>query len=132
MSEQPLKPEISGVWDVIAEYAQALDAGTAQRIVDLFAPDGTSTIAGIATYCGAEELLAGYSAMVPAEHQLHLTSNTSVERTDPTSVRANSDLAFFKRDGSGWATQLVGHYSDVLEYQAGRWRFRERTLTLQM
>lgn len=119
----------AGVQAAIAAYAQALDAGRVDDLVDLFTPDGISEIAGVGTYEGCDELRAGYAGFVPTRPQLHLVSNTVLTSWTEGEATAISDLAFFQRGSSGWAVRIVGRYHDTLRRYDGAWRFQRRITT---
>lgn len=126
-----LEPSVSaGVHAAIAAYAQALDAGRVDDLVELFTPDGVSEIAGMATFKGHDALRAGYTGFVPQQPQLHLAGNTVITSWTADEATAVSDLAFFQRGESGWAVQLVGRYDDTLRLYKGSWRFQRRITTL--
>ncbi|WP_194903838.1 nuclear transport factor 2 family protein [Catenulispora rubra] len=118
-----------GVRAAVAAYAQALDAGRTDDLVELFTPDGVSDIAGIGVFEGREALRAAYAGFAPKRPQLHLVSNTVVTSWTESEVTAVSDLAFFLRGKSGWAVQAVGRYDDTLRLHEGVWRFQRRVTT---
>jgi len=119
----------AGVQSAIAAYAQALDSGRVDDLVDLFTPDGVSDIAGVGTFEGHDALRASYAGFVPKRPQLHLVSNTVITSWTDDEATAISDLVFFQRGGSGWAVKIVGHYHDTLRRTDGAWRFQRRVTT---
>lgn len=122
-----LEPSASvGIHAAIAAYAQALDTGRVDDLVELFTPDGVSEIAGMATFEGHDQLRAGYANFVPEQPQLHLAGNTVITSWSADEARAVSNLAFFQRDESGWAVRLVGRYDDTFRLYKGSWRFQRR------
>lgn len=121
----------AGVTDAIAAYAQALDAGRTNDIVELFVPDGVAEIAGIGTFEGHDAIREGYAGFVPAAPQLHLTANTVVTAPDADTATAVSNLALFARGEAGWGIQLVGRYDDELRREGDVWRFSKRVTTFQ-
>lgn len=120
----------AAVQAVIAAYAQALDAGRVDDLVDLFTPDGVSEIVGTGTFEGREAIRAAYSGFNPTRPQLHLVSNTVITAWTQNEATAISDLAFFQRASSGWVIRIVGRYHDTLRPHAGAWRFHRRVTTL--
>jgi hypothetical protein len=119
----------AGVQGAIAAYAQALDAGRVDDLVDLFTPDGLSEIAGVGTFEGHDALRAAYAGFVPKRPQLHLVSNTVITSWTNDEATATSDLAFFSRGSAGWAVRIIGRYDDTLRRHDGVWRFRRRVTT---
>ena len=119
----------AGVQAAIAGYAQALDDGRVEDLVDLFTPDGVSDIAGTGTFEGHDALRAAYAEFVPKRPQLHLVSNTVLTSWTDVEATAISDLAFFQRGSSGWAVRIVGRYHDTLRRHDGVWKFQRRVTT---
>jgi uncharacterized protein (TIGR02246 family) len=119
------------VYNAIAAYAHALDAGRPDDVAALFCPDGVAEIAGRATFVGREAIAAGYAAWEPTAPQLHLVTNTVITPTAVDYATATSDLAFFRCDQTGWVLQLVGRYEDLLHLADGVWRFHHRVTTFR-
>ena len=119
----------AGVQAAIAGYAQALDAGRVDDLVELFTPDGVSEIAGTGTFEGREAIRAAYGGFLPKRPQLHLVSNTVITSWTDDEATAISDLAFFVRGSSGWAVRIIGRYHDTLRHHDGAWRFQRRVTT---
>jgi ketosteroid isomerase-like protein len=119
----------AGIQAAIAAYAQALDAGRTDDIVELFCPDGVAEIAGFGTFEGHDAIRAGYAGFVPTRPQLHLVGNTVITSWTEDEATATSNLALFHRGGSGWAVRLVGRYDDTLHRHGGGWRFHRRVTT---
>lgn len=117
---------------VIAEYAQALDAGDTDKLVQLFCPDGASEIAGVGTFEGHEGLREGYAAFTPSQPQLHLVVNTVITSWSGTEATAISNLAFAQRGDAGWSILVAGQYDDVLHNHDGTWLFHRRTTSYAM
>lgn len=121
---------VVGVRAAIAAYAQALDSGRTDDLVELFCPDGVSEVAGSGTFSGHEAIRAAYARWRPAKPQRHLVTNTLVTSWSGDDATAASDLALLQRGESGWAVTLVGRYEDTLHRHDGRWLFRRRVTTL--
>lgn len=119
----------AGVQATIAAYAQALDSGRVDDLVDLFTPDGVSDIVGVGAFEGHDALRTAYAGFVPTRPQLHLVSNTVITSWTDDKATAISDVAFFQRGSSGWAVRVVGHYDDTLRHHDGSWRFQRRVTT---
>ena len=120
------------VRNTVAAYAQALDAGQTEQIVETFTPDGVSEIQGVGTFTGHQELRAGYAGMAPTAPQLHLVGNVHVTSATPKEATAVSNVLFVRRGESGWTTHVIGRYEDTLRPHDGRWRFSKRITTFQM
>ena len=129
MSESTDASVAAGVQAAVAAYAQALDDGRVEDLVELFTPDGVSDIAGVGVFEGRDAIRAGYAGFVPTRPQLHLVGNTLVTSQAATEVTATSDLTFFLRGKAGWAVQMVGRYEDTLRLHDGAWRFHRRVTT---
>ncbi|WP_043672425.1 nuclear transport factor 2 family protein [Streptomyces xylophagus] len=119
----------AAVQTAIAAYAQALDAGRADEIADLYTPDGVAEIVGMATFEGREAIRQGFGGFAPRAPQLHLIANTVVTSATEDEATATSNLAFFARGEAGWTVQMVGRYDDVLRRHDGAWLFRRRVTT---
>jgi ketosteroid isomerase-like protein len=119
----------AGVHAAIAAYAQALDAGRTDDLVELFCADGVAEIAGSGTFEGHDAIRAAYAAWVPKQPQLHLVANTVITSWTGDSATATSTVAFLHRGESGWAVRLVGRYDDTLHRYDGGWRFHRRVTT---
>ena len=119
----------ASVQAAIAAYAQALDAGRADEIAELFTPDGVSEIPGMARFEGRETIRAGYAGFTIAQPQLHIVANTVVTSETETEATAVSNLVFLQRGESGWAVQMVGRYDDTLRLHEGAWLFQHRLTT---
>ncbi|MDQ2651288.1 MAG: nuclear transport factor 2 family protein [Actinomycetota bacterium] len=116
-----------GVRNALAAYTHALDDGRAADVVATFTPDGSIEIPGMGTHTGPAELLAAYESWAPRKPQRHLVLNTHVAEWSDTEASAVSDIVLLLLGSSGWSTQLVGRYHDVLSHDGrGTWRFRQR------
>lgn len=122
----------SDVHAVIADYAQALDAGRTADIVELFCPDGISEITGVGVFEGHESLREGYAQFVPTQPQLHLVANTVITSWSENKATATSNLAFIQRGDDGWSVVVAGQYDDILHKHGGSWLFHRRVTTYVM
>jgi hypothetical protein len=121
---------VAAVQALVATYAQALDSGRTDDLVELFCPDGVSEIAGIGTYEGHEAIRTAAARWRSAQPQRHFVANTVVTSWEGDEATAASDLALLQRGPTGWTVALVGGYEDVLHRHDGEWRFRRRVTTL--
>ena len=121
----------AAVHAALAAYAQALDAGRTDDLVELFCPDGTAEIVGRGTFEGHEAIRAAYGAWRPTKPQRHVVGNTVITSWAGDDATAISDLAFFQRGASGWTVPLVGRYDDTLHRHDGVWRFQRRVTTFR-
>ncbi|MET7483736.1 nuclear transport factor 2 family protein [Streptomyces sp. NPDC005538] len=120
----------AAVQSAVAAYAQALDSGRTDAIADLFTPDGTAEIVGMAKFEGREAIRQGFGGFSPEQPQLHMLGNTVITSATEDEVTATSNLAFFARGETGWSVQMTGRYDDVLRLHEGRWLFQQRVTTL--
>lgn len=119
-----------GVAATLGAYSQALDQKRLQDLADLFTPDGTSEIVGVATFMGREEIAAGYAGFASDRASRHVAGNVTIEPISERTAKATSGLVFYARDESGWGVELVGRYDDELRLDDdGTWRFTRRTTT---
>jgi hypothetical protein len=117
---------VAGVSGAIAAYAQALDDGRGDDVVDTFCIDGSCDIPGLGAHAGRDALLAAYEKAKPRVPQRHVVVNTHVTDWDEHNATATSDLIFLLQRETGWTVQLVGRYHDTLRNDDGTWRFQRR------
>jgi len=115
-----------GVRATIAAYAQALDDGRTDDVVDTFCTDGVCELPGMGTHEGHDAIRRAFAAWTPRRPQRHVVVNTLVTDWDDHEARAISDLLFLLKGDDGWAVQLVGRYHDTLHHDGDRWRFHHR------
>ncbi len=111
----------------MAAYAQALDDGRSDDVVDTFCPDGGIEIPGMGTHEGHAALREAFTKWRPRRPQRHLVVNTHVTDWSEHEARASSDVIFILKGEDGWSIELVGRYHDVLHQADGAWRFHRRT-----
>jgi hypothetical protein len=131
--------DIVAIGNLIARYAHLLDSDTTepQRVVDLFATDGSvePLYENAKRHAGHPAILTwftGYLAASRAGSRLrrHLISSTRIE------VDGDRGWAFSMLDAQGIdqaADQLrfyAGHYEDDLVRRDGRWFFANRRIAL--
>jgi len=115
-----------GVRATVAAYAQALDDGRIEELLETFCPDATCRIPGLGTRQGTEALREAFSGLKRQRRQRHLVVNTLVTQWGGTEAKAVSDLVVLVQEESGWKVEIVGRYLDTLRLHDGRWRFHER------
>ena len=118
---------VEGIRATMAAYAQALDDGRSDDVVDTFCPDGGVEIPGMGTHEGHAALREAYTKWRPRRPQRHLVVNTHVTDWNEHEARASSDVIFILKGEDGWSIELVGRYHDVLHQADGAWRFHRRT-----
>ena len=119
---------VEGVRATMAAYAQALDDGRTDDVVDTFCPDGGCEIPGMGIHEGHDALRTAYAQWKPERHQRHLVVNILVTYWNHHEATAVSDVIFVLQGESGWAIRLVGRYHDTLHHHDdGAWRFYRRT-----
>lgn len=120
---------VEGVRAAIAAYTHALDDGRTDDVVATYCPDGTFELTGTGTFEGHDALRRTYAEWVPQRPQRHLVSNTLVTDWDDDRATATSDVVLLVEGSSGWRTQFVARYYDVLHRDGDTWRFHRRTVT---
>ena len=118
---------VEGIRATMAAYAQALDDGRSDDVVDTFCPDGGIEIPGMGTHEGHAALREAFTKWRPRRPQRHLVVNTHVTDWNEHEARASSDVIFILKGEDGWSIELVGRYHDVLHQADGAWRFHRRT-----
>jgi uncharacterized protein (TIGR02246 family) len=118
-----------GVRAALAAYTQALDDGRTDDVVATFCPDGACDIPGLGHHQGHDALRQAYDNVTPKRPQRHLVLNTLITEWGETEAAATSDVVFLLLGNSGWRTQLVGRYHDILHHDDGGWRFHHRAAT---
>ncbi len=118
---------VEGIRATMAAYAQALDDGRSDDVVDTFCPDGAIEIPGMGTHEGHAALRVAFTKWKPRRPQRHLVVNTHVTDWNENEARADSDVIFILKGENGWSIELVGRYHDVLHQADGTWRFHRRT-----
>jgi len=116
-----------GVRAAIAAYTLALDDGRTDDLVATFCPDGSCDIPGLGVHEGHDALREAYARVAPRRPQRHLVLNTLVTDWNDREATAVSDVVLLLKGDAGWVVQLVGRYRDVLQCDAGVWRFQRRT-----
>lgn len=120
---------VEGVRAAIATYTHALDDGRTDDVVATYCPDGVFDLPGTGTFEGHDALRETYAGWVPVRPQRHLVSNTLVTEWDHDEATATSDVVLLVEGSSGWRTQFVARYLDVLHRDGDEWRFHRRTVT---
>jgi hypothetical protein len=118
---------VEGIRATMAAYAQALDDGRSDDVVDTFCPDGGIEIPGMGTHEGHAALREAFTKWKPRRPQRHLVVNTHIIDWSENEARASSDVIFILKGEDGWSIELVGRYHDVLHKADGAWRFHRRT-----
>jgi 3-phenylpropionate/cinnamic acid dioxygenase small subunit len=119
---------VEGVRATIAAYTHALDDGRTDDVVATYCSDGTFELPGTGTFEGHDALRDTYAGWVPQRPQRHLVSNTHVTEWDDHEATAISDVVLLVEGSSGWRTQFVARYHDVLHRDGATWKFHRRTV----
>jgi uncharacterized protein (TIGR02246 family) len=119
---------------LLEEYARCLDAGDHAGYAELFTKDG-ELHAQLGEAKGREAIRSlldarlkdgGSSARRTAFHQI---GNATID-VDGDQATSRVMWAYVTHDDGNYPMILqVGHYNDELVRDAGRWRFRRRTIT---
>ncbi|MGW1024282.1 nuclear transport factor 2 family protein [Streptomyces sp. NPDC002577] len=131
MTESFAASVAAGVRALLGAHTQAQDAGRADDVAALYAPDGVLELPGAEPVQGHSALRETFKGWTPTQPQLHLLTNTVVTARTPEEARAVSDVVFLQRGESGWTVQVVGHYDDTFRRIDGSWRFQRRVTTFQ-
>ncbi|MFT4045003.1 MAG: nuclear transport factor 2 family protein [Gordonia sp. (in: high G+C Gram-positive bacteria)] len=117
------------VQNTIGAYTQALDAGQADAVAELFTENGTSDITGVGVFTGRAQLREGYAKLTSDTPARHLVANVVVTAISDTEASSSSDFVFLARGEQGWGTVVTGHYVDSFALEDGTWRIAHRTTT---
>lgn len=123
---------VEGVRAAIAEYTHALDDGRTDDVVATYCDDGAFELPGAGTFAGHAALKEAYDGWKPKRPQRHLVVNTLVSDWSDDEARAVSDVVLIVQGDSGWSTQFVARYHDVLHRADGTksgWKFHRRTVS---
>jgi uncharacterized protein (TIGR02246 family) len=113
----------------LSEYSQQCDDGRFAEWSELFTEDARFIVSGQVTQ-GRDSIRTLMTAMMPAERRgQHVTSNSLID-VDGDSATATTDYLFVRRTADGPAIVATGRYHDRLGRDGGRWRFRERSITM--
>ncbi len=113
----------------LSEYSQRCDDGRFEEWADLFTDDARFVVSGQVTE-GRESIRKLMVAMMPPERRgQHVTSNSLID-IDGDSATASTDYLFVRPAAEGPTIVAAGRYHDQLSRQGGRWRFRERAITM--
>jgi len=123
---------------LMTDYTRFVDFGEAERIAELFAPDGVWDGPGVRMN-GQDEVRRFFAERqtVTRRTSRHVITNIAIELTGPDTATALSYLVNYRHDSRG-AVELpvpadhpkyVGEYHDRFVRTAGGWRFAERLFT---
>ncbi|MBM3347974.1 MAG: nuclear transport factor 2 family protein [Betaproteobacteria bacterium] len=117
------------IMELVSRYNWAIDHDHAEEWVDLFTADGRFLIDGEVRGEGCDNLLAYTRKSAAAGNKKrHWTSNALIEGDGD---RARLRLYIMALDISeGIRPYIMGEYDDTLARVDGRWKFRERNVTL--
>lgn len=121
-------------WDLaarqlIARFAQSVDARRMDECASFFANDATLVVGG-KSYSGRAQIrewLRGLEGTTPGKH---VVCNMIVNVNADGTVSAESDLMLFKPLGGKFECEMRGTYFDRFEVRDGQLSWRSRTLTI--
>lgn len=116
--------------ELTARYNRASDTGDGEGFAGTFTADGVLVMAGQTLCTGAGELVA--FAGKP-RGTVHVTTD-SVISLDGDEATQECTLILFRRarDGSSVRLETTGRYEDELVRTQGGWRFRRRSVLLDV
>jgi 3-phenylpropionate/cinnamic acid dioxygenase small subunit len=114
----------------LAEYGRWCDDGRFDEWAELFTEDARLEVAGSVTE--GREAIRSYMAEVQADGRrgMHVTSGAVVDLGADGTAEAASDYLFVRPSADGPVIAAMGRYRDELVHDAGRWRFRRRTISI--
>ena len=114
---------------VLATYGDCYDGGRADAWADLFTEDGRFAVAGQVTE--GRSAIRAYMERAQAEHGrgIHVTSDPVVD-VEGDEATATSAYVYVRPGDGGPVTAAAGRYRDRLVRVGGRWRIRERAVSL--
>lgn len=120
---------VIGVQRTISAYARLVDGRDMANCAKLFTDDARITIMG-EVHEGGVAIRAWLDGLAKSAPGIHLTTNTLVDASGRDEACATSDVAFIKRDETGWKIIVAGQYVDTLRRGSGGWQFTSRTISL--
>jgi ketosteroid isomerase-like protein len=120
---------VVGVQRTISAYARLVDGRDMAGCARLFTDDARITVMG-EVHDGRVAICTWLDGLAKSAPGIHLTTNTLVDSSGGDDARATSDVAFIKRDETGWKILVAGQYVDTLRRGSGGWQFTSRTISL--
>jgi uncharacterized protein (TIGR02246 family) len=122
--------EKDAIRELMARYAQNLDAGRFSKVADLFAEDGVWTTT-YGTARGRAEITAMFERVVPKKgegpQRKHYITNIIVTLAGET-ASAVSDYLVVRESEHGLLPVMGGTYRDNFVKHAGSWQFARKEL----
>jgi hypothetical protein len=131
----PLDPgDRALVVELLARYAEAIDAGDFPAVGELLAHATLSDAEGNPVATGRDEITALYEATTRRHpdgtpRTAHVITNVIVEPVGPDAVEMRSRFTVFQATASvPLQPVVVGRYRDRVERVGGQWRFVQRQM----
>ena len=122
--------EKDAIRELMARYAQSLDAGRFTEVAGLFAEDGVWTTT-YGTAQGRAEIAAMFERVVPRRgegpQRKHYITNIIVTLAGDT-ARAVSDYLVVRESEGGLLPVMGGTYRDTFVKRSGTWQFARKEL----
>ena len=122
--------EKDAIRELMARYAQALDAGRFAEVASLFAEEGVWTTT-YGTARGRSEIAAMFERVVPKKgegpQRKHYITNIIVTLAGDT-AQAVSDYLVVRESERGLLPVMGGTYRDAFVKRAGVWQFARKEL----
>ncbi|MGH7865405.1 MAG: nuclear transport factor 2 family protein [Candidatus Binataceae bacterium] len=120
------------ILDLYARYAHTIDNARFEEWLDCFTIDGVFESATFGRHSGREALrkfCATYQeSWQGAQVRHHMTTITFAVEGD--SATGGCYLSYYHCKGGKIALSAVGHYTDTLRKEGGRWKFTSRRVAL--
>ncbi|MDX1510955.1 MAG: nuclear transport factor 2 family protein [Nitriliruptorales bacterium] len=117
-------------------YAERIDAGDLEGVAELFA-DATIDTPGAEGVTGKDAVFAMYEQVVRIHDDgtprtRHVTTNVRIEVEEDTATAHSSYVVVQATDALPLQPIIVGRYSDEFAKVDGSWRFRRRTMHVDL
>ena len=118
--------EIRGLY---SRYVYGYDAGDAQLVSSVFAPDATLVIGGRTIGDSRDKITAGIEPRVGLSGMRHIPTNILIEPSPEGASGMQYLLLMSFQDGQMPAVTTGGVYRDTIVKTADGWRFKKRDLS---
>jgi hypothetical protein len=129
-----LLEEKDAIRELLARYCLLVDAARFEEWSELFSEGALFEVPGVARLEGRAKILQ-FIRRIPLDERglpgfKHCVLNEVID-VDGDRARVESSLILL-RNGAPVRIEIAGHYHDELVREDGRWRFRSRTVAVEL